>query len=129
MAVAAGIGLGELALLAAAAIAAIWTASPQGQKATREAVKEVSDGLSRESDTTDVAPTTDCNKKECDPCPWNFCQDNYPPPPPPRVDRVPPSTPHFPCPGDHVHTYWYQLNQNPETCQCFCNMQEDVKCL
>jgi len=128
MAVAIGIGVWEAAALAAALVAALWAASPQGQQATKQAVKEVSDSLSQDSDTVDVAPTTTDCRKECDPCPWNFC----PPPPPPRVDRVPPrglSTPHFPCPGDHVHTYWYQLNQNPKTCDCFCNLQEDVKCI
>lgn len=44
----------------------------------------------------------------CPPCPA---------PPAPEIDRVPPSTPHFPCPGDHWHYYVY--NQNPVTCQCF----------
>jgi Domain of unknown function (DUF4157) len=46
--------------------------------------------------------------KPCPPCPPN---------PAPQIDRVPPSTPHFPCPGDHWHYQVY--NQNPQTCQCF----------
>jgi len=46
--------------------------------------------------------------RPCPPCP---------PAPPPEVDLVPPSTPHFPCPGNHWH--YYQYNQNPTTCQCF----------
>jgi RHS repeat-associated protein len=46
--------------------------------------------------------------RPCPPCPA---------PPPPRIDRVPPSRPHWPCPGDHWHYYVY--NQNPVTCQCF----------
>ncbi|WP_437993083.1 eCIS core domain-containing protein [Sorangium sp. So ce145] len=46
--------------------------------------------------------------RTCPPCPA---------PPGPEIDRVPPSTPHFPCPGDHWHYYVY--NQNPVTCQCF----------
>lgn len=40
-----------------------------------------------------------------------------PAPPPIQVHRVPPSKPHFPCPGDHWHYFVY--NQNPITCQCF----------
>jgi RHS repeat-associated protein len=46
--------------------------------------------------------------KPCPPCPA---------PPPPQIHRVPPSTPHFPCPGDHWHYFVY--NQNPVTCQCY----------
>jgi hypothetical protein len=46
--------------------------------------------------------------KPCPPCPPN---------PAPRIDRVPPSAPHWPCPGDHWHYQVY--NQNPQTCQCF----------
>jgi RHS repeat-associated protein len=34
-----------------------------------------------------------------------------------RIDKVPPSARHFPCPGDHWHYRVY--NQNPKTCQCF----------
>jgi Domain of unknown function (DUF4157) len=44
----------------------------------------------------------------CPPCPA---------PPPIDIDRVPPSTPHFPCLGDHWH--YYQYNQNPVTCACY----------
>lgn len=51
---------------------------------------------------------TTSTTKPCPPCPT---------PPGPDVDRVPPSAPHFPCPGDHWH--YYQYNQNPTTCQCF----------
>lgn len=47
-------------------------------------------------------------KTRCPPCP---------PPPPPEIHRVPPSRRHFPCPGDHAHTFRY--NQNPKTCECF----------
>jgi len=45
---------------------------------------------------------------ECPPCPT---------PPGPEIDRVPPSAPHWPCPGDHWH--YFEYNQNPMTCQCF----------
>ncbi len=55
-----------------------------------------------------LAATTSTTARVCPPCPA---------PPAPEVDRVPPSTPHFPCPGDHWHYYGY--NQNPVTCQCF----------
>lgn len=46
--------------------------------------------------------------KTCPPCPAN---------PPPEIDRVPPSSLHYPCPGDHWH--YREYNQNPQTCQCF----------
>lgn len=55
--------------------------------------------------------------KVCPPCPA---------PPPPRIDRVPPSRPHFPCPGDHRHVFVY--DQNPVTCQCFLR-EKSVECL
>jgi RHS repeat-associated protein len=56
------------------------------------------------------------------PYPFNHCQVGNecppcPPPPPPRLDKVPPSRPHYPCPGDHLHTF--VVNQNPKTCQCY----------
>lgn len=47
-------------------------------------------------------------RRACPPCPR---------PPAPEVDRVPPSAPHFPCPGDHWH--YFEYNQNPVTCQCY----------
>ncbi len=55
-----------------------------------------------------IAALTTTTKRPCPPCPPN---------PPPEIDRVPPSAPHFPCPGDHWH--YRQYNQNPTTCQCF----------
>lgn len=48
------------------------------------------------------------SRPACPPCPAN---------PAPEIDRVPPSTPHWPCPDDHWHFKVY--NQNPTTCQCF----------
>lgn len=123
-----GIGIVELAALAAAAIAVI-LASPQGQKAVQQTAEHVIEQLDklRETDASqekakDIAPPTTIEScptraKECDPCP---------PPPPPRVDRVPPSRPHFPCAGDHWHYYVY--NQNPTTCECFLR-QEFGGCL
>ncbi|WPB73038.1 RHS repeat-associated core domain-containing protein [Archangium violaceum] len=74
-------------------------------------------------------------------CPWHLpkveqCEETVqqtarvcppcPSPPPPRVDKVPPSRPHFPCPGDHMHTFTYR--QNPQTCQCFLG-KDQVVCL
>ena len=34
-----------------------------------------------------------------------------------RLDLVPPSKPHYPYSGNHIHLR--QANQNPETCRCF----------
>jgi hypothetical protein len=34
-----------------------------------------------------------------------------------EIHRVPPSRPHWPCPGDHIH--WFMRMQNPNNCQCF----------
>jgi len=60
---------------------------------------------------------------ECQPCvaPAND-------PEPDRVDCVPPSQPHWPCAGDHWHDYWWEINQNPQTCECFFNKRSDVIC-
>jgi hypothetical protein len=46
--------------------------------------------------------------RTCPPCPPN---------PAPEIDIVPPSAPHWPCPGSHWHYRVY--NQNPRTCECF----------
>jgi RHS repeat-associated protein len=61
-------------------------------------------------------------KKQCGPCGDDPLAPRLPPS---RIDRVPPSRPHHPCPGDHKHVYYY--NQNPHTCQCF--VAERVVCL
>lgn len=55
-----------------------------------------------------LAASSTTTRRPCPPCPS---------PPAPEIDRVPPSRPHFPCPGDHWHYFVY--NQNPITCQCF----------
>jgi hypothetical protein len=118
-----------LYLLAAAVVVAIWGTSPAGQQASKDLAKGISKALEKSESDTDAPPTTttiteDCPKKrECPDCP------PPPPPPPPRVDRVPPSAPHFPCPGDHLHTMWYEVNQDPITCQCFNNFKEYVSCI
>jgi RHS repeat-associated protein len=59
-------------------------------------------------DTTTVQGPCVARARPCPPCPN---------PPPPEIDRVPPSRPHFPCPGDHWH--YYEYNQNPVTCKCY----------
>jgi hypothetical protein len=121
LAVAIGLGAWEIGTLAAAAIAALFFASPAGQRATKEAVEEVGEALDRSRTGTDAPPipVVDCPPvaKECPACP---------PPPAPRIDRVPPSRQHWPCEGDHMHTFEY--HQNPVTCQCFLK-EAEVICL
>jgi len=56
---------------------------------------------------TYTVATSSTTARTCPPCPAN---------PPPEIDRVPPSDPHFPCPGDHWH--YREYNQNPQTCVC-----------
>lgn len=123
MAVAIGVGVAELAWLAAGALAALFLASPPGQRAMRQTAEEVSKVLSQETETTIdvVPPIAECDRP-CPPCP------PCPTPPPPRTDIVPPSRPHHPCPGSHTHVYRYESNQNPQNCQCFCNLRDDVIC-
>ena len=53
----------------------------------------------------------------CPPCP-------DPPSPYSRLDKVPPSAKHFPCPCDHEHFYVPEYNQNPKTCECFLKNKE-----
>jgi len=57
--------------------------------------------------------TTPCQKKTCPPCTPPVGTIAF------RYDSVPPSAPHWPFPGDHVHLYI--MNQNPTTCACFWN--------
>jgi RHS repeat-associated protein len=63
-------------------------------------------------DTPQDAPK-DCPKedKSCPPCNPPVGTIRY------RVDMVPPSVPHHPHTGSHVHLY--KMNQNPKNCQCF----------
>jgi hypothetical protein len=122
MAVAIGFGIYEIGTLAVLALGAVFFASPAGQQATKSAVREISDALDTPNEQTDAPPTTttDCpptTQTKCPPCP---------PPPAPRIDRVPPSRPHWPCPGDHMHVF--EMNQNPITCQCFPR-ESEVVCL
>ncbi len=80
-------------------------------------------------DKVDIVPKTltetktESLRRTCPPCP------PAPDAPPARYDRAPPSTPHFPCPGDHLHFYWYEVNQRPwPDCACFNNLRETVVC-
>ena len=36
-----------------------------------------------------------------------------------RLDCVPPSRPHYPCKGNHLHSWVFVMHQNPITCQCY----------
>jgi hypothetical protein len=120
--VAIGIGVYEAAALAVAAIAAMFAVSPAGQQASRDLARKLSEAT--ESDQTqDLAPPTtdtDCNKKECPPCP-------EPPPPGSRTDM---DHSHWPCPDGHTHYFHYEYNQNPQTCKCYLKIVYDrVECI
>ena len=61
--------------------------------------------------------TAKCNETKCPPCKTISGKIvpvgtiGY------RLDLVPPSKPHYPYSGNHIHLR--QANQNPETCRCF----------
>jgi len=117
MAIVAGLSIYELGTLAVLGIAALLAATPAAQQAGRDAAKAIGEALDHtqeESQAADIAPpitTIECPDKDrpCPPCTGQL--------PPMRIDRVPPSRPHFPCPGDHVH--YFVWNQDPKTCKCF----------
>lgn len=52
-----------------------------------------------------------CEPSPCAPCPPGGPVPNT------RIDKVPPSAPHFPCKGDHWH--YRRYNQDPVTCKCY----------
>jgi hypothetical protein len=52
-----------------------------------------------------------CQTRPCPPCVPAVGTIGY------RIDVVPPSRPHWPFPGTHVHLY--RMNQNSNNCQCF----------
>ena len=59
-------------------------------------------------------------RRSCPPCtPYPVGTTGY------RLDKVPPSKPHRPFPGDHVHLY--TANQNPNNCRCFWNPDKVVE--
>ena len=73
----------------------------------------------------DVLIPTDLPADTCGVCP--------PCPPAPnggaRVDYVPPSTPHWPCLGDHTHLWYFEMHQIPyPNCSCFAKKIKWVKC-
>lgn len=85
--------------------------------------KEIAEYIDRElSDAIDRA-------RDCENCKCGECV------PPPsrgtvgvRIDWVPPSRPHAPCTGSHVH--FYLRSQNPNNCQCFwAPRRRNVLCL
>lgn len=136
------IGAWELAALAAAAVTAAFLATPQGQEATRQTAEGIADAiddianavddLTSSGSKTDPIPVPvplprvkeDCpkKKKKCPPCVPPVGTISF------EVHRVPPSKPHWPCPGDHVH--FFQQMQNPINCQCFKKRNaHPVKCL
>lgn len=113
MAIAIGVGVTELVILATEALAAAIAAT-----ATVYTAKEVAEAISKSDKTIDVVPPVAECPKRCPPCP--AC-----PPIPPRTDVVPPSRPHWPCPGTHTHVYVNESNQALyPNCKCFCNKKE-----
>jgi hypothetical protein len=110
MAVAAGVGAGDLLWVGGGAFL-VWMATPAGQSSVKSTANALSQIGKKSDDAQDLAPSqtcAECAKKACPPCPA---------PPPPDVHRVPPSDPHYPCPGDHWH--YFKYNQNPTTCKCY----------
>lgn len=63
------------------------------------------------------APPRERLPRTCEPCPM---------PPAPQYHKVPPSRKHFPCEGDHVHTW--VMHQGPPPA-CICRPKDDVECL
>jgi type VI secretion system secreted protein VgrG len=111
------------------------TAVVVGGALTAVAVKETVDAIDQALDerektgTRDITADRTCERtcpheRKCPPCvpPVGTIRVE-------RVDRVPPSRPHAPCPGDHAHLV--QRNQAPyPNCKCFWNKaRPDVICL
>lgn len=83
-----------LYLLAAAAVAALFAASPQGQKATKEVVKRIAEELETPSPTLDTAPPT-----PIEPCP------EQPPARPPKTEPPKPPIPWIPWKPERGKTH------------------------
>ena len=63
-------------------------------------------------------PAPPPDRKVCDPCPE---------PPAPEVHLVPPSRPHYPCPGNHEHYFEYHQSPPPD---CICRLvKRGPRCL
>jgi hypothetical protein len=104
---------------AAVAEAAAWTAATIGAAyAGREAGRAIRERTSEREEDTVCIP---CTQRRCPPCVPPVGSIGG------RIDRVPPSAPHFPCTGDHFHEFI--RNQNPVSCQCFWNKTGRVICL
>jgi hypothetical protein len=82
------------------------------------------DNASDDADQTASDSTTDASCATCKKCPE--CSPPAGTEELERIDRVPPSRPHYPCPGDHAH--YRVMRQNPRTCACFWNKGR-VECL
>lgn len=83
---------------------------------------EANEALESRNQTKDVvAPCQSCTKTKCPPCVPTVGTLGM------RVDRVPPSAPHYPCSGDHGHIY--RRGQNPKHCRCFWSNTKKVDCL
>ena len=112
--------------------AAKWTLITLGVVGAGAATGVAINEMTKEDDETGT--TTGTDTRTCTNCGEN---NQCPPCTPPvgtrqfkRLDRSPPSAPHWPCPGDHVHIL--VRNQNPRTCQCFWNRPpppDDVICI
>jgi len=74
-------------------------------------------GASSSTQTSTGTKTKTQVQGPCKPCP---------PPPPPIVHLVPPSKPHYPCFGDHIHYFTYSQGPPP---QCICRLQKHTKCM
>jgi len=74
-------------------------------------------GASSGTQTSTGSKTKTQTQGPCQPCP---------PPPPPIVHLVPPSKPHYPCFGDHIHYFTYSQGPPP---QCICRLQKHTKCM
>lgn len=106
------------AVWAAAAEAALWTAAAVG---TVVVAISATESVRERARTRDDVCTTCTQARPCPPCtpPVGTVQGV-------RIDRVPPSAPHFPCTGDHLHTR--VMRQDPRSCTCFWN-RGTVDCL
>lgn len=83
----------------------------------------VNEAVDAVQEATSDTPATDTDATDCANCdaaqPCPACTPPEGTEQGERLDRVPPSRPHHPCPGDHLHTRI--MRQNPRTCQCFWN--------
>lgn len=112
--------------------AAKWTLITLGVVGAGAATGVAINEMTGEEEDTEAAPSSDT--RSCENCGENR---RCPPCVPPagtrmfkRLDRVPPSAPHYPCPSDHVHVLVH--NQDPRTCICRWNKPSspnDVICI